>query len=89
MPFKECSTFSSGGHFVQLCRIICEILEECIYYGEPLCQIILNLNLWSRRRCHLLIFYIFNSGGHFVRKSGTIYGNLVGDIMGIIWNLDQ
>ena len=27
---------------------------------------------WSRRRCHLKVFSIFRSGGHFVQWSGTI-----------------
>ena len=38
------------------------------HYGEHLCEIILNLDQWFRRRC-LKIFLessIFSFGGHFV-----------------------
>ena len=38
---------------------------------EQFCEIILKSDHWSRRRCHLTVFF-FSSGGHFVQCSGTI-----------------
>ena len=48
---------------------------------EHFCEIILNLDQWIRRRCHLKIFLIYSSGSHFVQRSGTICAILVEGIM--------
>ena len=46
-----------------------------------MCEIILNLDQWFRRRCILKIFIIWSSGDHFVQPSGTICAILVEGIM--------
>ena len=57
---------------------LCNCGREC--YKEYICEIILNLEQWFRRRRHLKIF-IYSSGGPFVRQSQTICAILVEDIM--------
>ena len=42
------------------------------YHEEQLCEIIMNLHQWFRRRCLLKIFLIWSSGSPFVQRSGTI-----------------
>ena len=42
------------------------------YSEEEICEIILKLDLWFRRRYHLKIFLIWSSGGPFVQRSLTI-----------------
>ena len=44
---------------------------------EHFCEIIFKLGHWLRRRCHLKVFLIFSSGGHFVQQSGTIIAILI------------
>ena len=50
------------------------------YNEEQSCEIILNLDQWFRRRCLLMIFLIWSSGGHFVQQRGTICAILVDGI---------
>ena len=42
------------------------------HHEEQFCEIILNLDQWSRRRCILKIFLIWSSGSPFNQRSGTI-----------------
>ena len=51
------------------------------YQEERFCKIILNLDLWFRRRYNSNIFLIWYSGGPFVQQSRTICANLVEGIM--------
>ena len=51
------------------------------YHEEQFYKIILNLDLWFRRRYLLKIFLIWSSGDHFVQQSGTICAILVEGIM--------
>ena len=37
--FKDISSFSSSGHFVQQSRIGCVILVECYYCEEYFCEL--------------------------------------------------
>ena len=53
------------------------------HYEEQFCDIILNFDLWFRRRRTLKIFLIRSSGGPFLQQSQTICSNLVERIM---WN---
>ena len=39
---------------------------------EQSCEIILNLDQWFRRKCHLEVFLIWSSGSPFVQQSITI-----------------
>ena len=54
------------------------------HYERHFCEIILNLDRWFRRKSHLKLFLIYNSGGPFLWQSGTIYAILVEIIMRII-----
>ena len=60
--------------YLQLCGPFCseEYNHLCNlyrgHYAKHLCEIILNLDM----RCHLKIFLVYNSGGHFVLWSRTI-----------------
>ena len=47
------------------------------YQEEQLCEIILNLDQWFRRRCLLKTFVIWSSCGPFGQWSGTICANLL------------
>ena len=38
-------------------------------HEEQFCEMILNLDQWFKRRCHLKIFLIWSSGGPFVQGS--------------------
>ena len=51
------------------------------HHEEQLCEIILNLDQWFRRRCRLEVFLIGSSGGPFVQWSGTICAILVEGII--------
>ena len=51
------------------------------HHEEKLCEIILNLDQWFRRRCHLNIFLISRFGRSFVQQSRTICEILVEGIM--------
>ena len=51
------------------------------YHEEQLCEIILNLDQWFRRKCRLKVFLILSSDSHFVQRNVTIYATLVEGIM--------
>ena len=51
------------------------------HHEEKFCEIILNLDQWFRRRCHLNIFLIWSFGRFFVQQSRTICEILVEGIM--------
>ena len=53
------------------------------HYEEQFCEIILNLDQWFRRRCHLKMFLIWSSVSPFVQQSRTICAIMV---EGIKWN---
>ena len=48
---------------------------------EQFCEIILNLDQWFMRSCHLKIFLIWSLGCPFVQRSRTIFAILVEGIM--------
>ena len=48
-----------------------------VHHGEQFREIILNLDQWFRRRCHLKTFLIYSSGGPFVQGTRTICAILV------------
>ena len=80
MRFKDIS-------FPELWRPLCSAeqnhlcnFERC-HHEEQFCEIILNLDQWSRRRSCLKIFLIWSSGSPFVQRSGTICAILVEGIM--------
>ena len=52
--FKRFLIRSSGGPCVQWGGTVYAIHFR-VHYGEPSCEVILNLNQWLRRRCHLNI----------------------------------
>ena len=43
------------------------------YHEKQFFDIILNLDQWFRRKCHLKVFLIWSSGSPFVRWSVTIF----------------
>ena len=47
------------------------------YHEEGFCEIIMNLDQWFRRKCHLKIFLIWSSDGPYVQRSVTICAILV------------
>ena len=51
------------------------------YHGVHLCEVILNLDQWFRRRCILKIFLILSSGGPSLQWNGTICAIWVEGIM--------
>ena len=51
---------------------------------EQFCEIILNLDQWLRRRCHLKYFFIWSSGSLHVPWRGSICAILKEGIMGNI-----
>ena len=51
------------------------------YHEEKICEIILNLDQWFRRKCRLKDFLIWISGSPFVQQSVTICAILVEGIM--------
>ena len=42
------------------------------HHEDQFCEIVLNLDHWIRRSCHLKTFLIYSSGGPFIWLSGTI-----------------
>ena len=60
-------------------RIICAIYGRR-HYEEQICEIILNLDQWFKRRCRLKIFLIWSSGGPFVQQRNRL-GNFGRGIM--------
>ena len=55
--------FSRAEPFVQLCRR---------HHEELFCEIILNLDKWFWRNCHLKVFLIWSSGSLFVERNRHI-----------------
>ena len=53
VAFRYLFFFNSINHFFQLSLTIYAISVE---YEQHLCEIILNLDKWLRRRCHIKIF---------------------------------
>ena len=47
------------------------------HHEEQSCEIILNLDLWFRRKCCLKVFLIWSSGSPFVQRSISICAILV------------
>ena len=59
------------------------------HYKEHLCEIILNFDLWFRRRCRLKIYFIWSSGSpqnHLCNCGRGYHGD---HFCEIILNLDQ
>ena len=76
MLIKVFSIFISCGHFDEEMGAILAILIR----GSPkkhFCKIILKLNNWPMRRCHLKSLCNLSSGGHFVQRSKTILATSV------------
>ena len=64
------------------------------HYGKHSYEIILNLDQWLSRRCRLMIFSIFSSGGNFCLAEQNHLSNFGKGHFGensseIILNLDQ
>ena len=57
MTFKVISYLALWRLPLQQSGTVCAILVECIMQEEQFCQIILILDQWFRRRCHLKYFY--------------------------------
>ena len=51
------------------------------HHEKQLCEIILNLDQWFRRKCRLKVFIIWSSGSHIVKQIVTICAILVEGIM--------
>ena len=51
------------------------------HHEKQFCEIILLLDQWFRRKCHLKVFLIWSSGSLFVQRSVTICAILVEGIM--------
>ena len=45
------------------------------YHEEQFCEIILNLDQWFRRKCHLKVFLIWSSDSPFAQHSVSILCN--------------
>ena len=60
-------------------------------YKKHLCEIILNLDQWFRRRCRLKIFLIYSSGrpSCLVERNHFGRGHYEKHFFEIILNLDQ
>ena len=72
-----CQPFSS----VKFCYL-CNYVK--VYYDKPFCEIILNLDRWLGRRCHLKIFLFL----HLVAIYWTeraVCANVVAGIIGNIY----
>ena len=70
--------------YLQLCQL--SFLAEQNHFGkglyeEHLCEIILNLDQWFLRKCHLNTFLIYSSGNHLDWPPGTIWAILAEGIM--------
>ena len=64
--FKECSTFSFAGNFVQDKNVLCHFDRG--HHGEQLCEIISNFHQWFRGRCQLR-FSIISFADLFVQEN--------------------
>ena len=73
--------------YLQLWQSVCSEEQNHLYNyatGQyEICEIVLNLDEWFRRRC-LKIFLIYTYGGPYARCGGTICAILVEDIVGNI-----
>ena len=58
MSFKAISYLALWRPILQRSGTICAILEEGIMQEKQVCEIILNLGQWFRRRCHLKNSYL-------------------------------
>ena len=56
MSFKVISNLALWWPLLQRSRTFCAILVEGIMQEEQFCEIILILDQWFRRRCHLKYF---------------------------------
>ena len=52
------------------------------HHEEQFCELILSLDQWFRKRCHLKTLLIKSSSSPFVQRSETILVMLVKGIMG-------
>ena len=52
-----------------------------MHHEEKICEIILNLDQWFRRKCRLKIFLIWSSGIPYAQRIGTICVILVEGFM--------
>ena len=43
-----------------------------VHHEEQFCEIIFNLDLWFRRKCHLKIFLIWSSGSPFFSRAEQV-----------------
>ena len=69
MSFKDFSTFSAGGHFVQWSGMILNNFLR----GSPkghFCEIILKSGHWSWRRCHFKVFLFRSAEWNDFRNFG-------------------
>ena len=68
--------------FIEFWQTLCLVEQNHLcnfrrgHHEEQNSEIILNLDQWFRRSCCLYIFLIWNSGGHPVQWSKTIYAIL-------------
>ena len=71
MPFKDISYLEL---WWPLCRAqlnhLCNVGRK--HHEEQLCEIILNLDQWFRRKCCLKIFLIWSFDSPFAQQSTTI-----------------
>ena len=73
MPFKHIS-------YLELWQPLCSVGWNHLcnigrgHLEEQSCEIILYLDKWFRRKCHLKVFLIWSSGSPFVQRSVTICG---------------
>ena len=56
-------------------NVLCKLIRG--HYGVHICEIILDLEKWFRRRCRLKILHIQSSGGPSVQRSGPICAVLI------------
>ena len=65
MPIKDFSCFSSGGHFVQRKKTFKKCCLKVIQ--GTFHEIIFKMGNWPTKRCCLMLYLFFSSGGHFVQ----------------------
>ena len=60
--------------YLELCYPFCLVDRNhlCNFGCKQICEIILNLDQWIRRKCLLKIFLIWSSGSPFGQQSETI-----------------
>ena len=80
MPFKDISYLELCQPLISLDRYhLCNFGR--MHHEEQFCEIIVNLDRWFRRKCHLKVFLIWSSGEPPVPWRGTIYAILVEGII--------